>query len=221
MGYIYKITNTINDKIYIGQTNYSIKKRWKDHVVAARNLSRKYPLYLAMYKYGVENFTIEVIEECDNSILNEREIYWIKYYNSYKHGYNATIGGLGKPTYILDDIKRLWDEGKLQSEISQILNIHPTTVNKAIKDLGITHEEVISRVEHKEVEQYDLEGNFIKRYYSANEAAKAVNLKNGGSITQACKGNNYSAKGYLWKYAFDETPIEVKVQQYKDKFNKT
>ena len=53
------------------------------------------PLYRAFQKYGIENFSIETIEETNNP--NEREKYWIEYYGSFKNGYNATIGGDGKP----------------------------------------------------------------------------------------------------------------------------
>ena len=82
MGYIYKITNQINNKMYIGKTTKSIEERWKAHQKKALEHSNRY-LYDAMNHYGIENFTIEQVEKCDNSILNEREIYWIKYYNTY------------------------------------------------------------------------------------------------------------------------------------------
>ena len=51
------------------------------------------PLYQAFVKYGIKNFTIETIEECENNMLDDREIYWISYYDSFNNGYNATRGG--------------------------------------------------------------------------------------------------------------------------------
>lgn len=76
MGYIYVITNQINDKQYIGQTVNTIKRRWQEHICSSRQKStRTYPLYNAMNKYGIENFTIKQIEECSYEILNEREQY--------------------------------------------------------------------------------------------------------------------------------------------------
>lgn len=82
---IYKIENLLNHKIYIGQSR-NISQRWKDH----RNLYKKddSPLYRAMRKYGIENFSFKIIEECPIDLLNERECYWIKYYNSLNEGYN-------------------------------------------------------------------------------------------------------------------------------------
>ena len=74
---IYKITNNINGHCYIGQSS-QIEKRWKNHKIASNNQndsSYEYPLYKAMRKYGIENFTFEIIEECSIKELDEREIY--------------------------------------------------------------------------------------------------------------------------------------------------
>jgi hypothetical protein len=53
-------------------------------------------LYDAINKYGSENFSIEEVEECSPEVLNDREVYWIEQYGSFKNGYNATRGGEGK-----------------------------------------------------------------------------------------------------------------------------
>lgn len=100
MGYIYKITNNINNKIYIGQT---IKARPTDRFSQHRYLARHSGqeksisyLHQAMAKYGVDNFSFEIIENIENDKLNEREQYWIAQYNSLvPQGYNLTIGGEG------------------------------------------------------------------------------------------------------------------------------
>ena len=74
MGYIYKITNTLNDKVYIGQTVKSLQKRFTQH---KNNSNKPYfsqiVLYKAFNKYGIENFTFEQIEEVPNDCLDERE----------------------------------------------------------------------------------------------------------------------------------------------------
>ena len=73
MALIYKITNTINNKVYIGQTSFSLDKRLKEHIQDAKKHLLNRPLYSAFNKYGVENFQIELIEETDQP--NEREQY--------------------------------------------------------------------------------------------------------------------------------------------------
>lgn len=96
MGYIYKITNIINQKSYIGLTTRTVEERWQEHLRAMQNYKEKRPLYSALYKYGISNFTVETIEEINNEQLEEREKYWIAYYDTYYNGYNATLGGDGK-----------------------------------------------------------------------------------------------------------------------------
>lgn len=88
---IYKITNLLNEKIYIGQTRQPIEKRFLQHFKADS------PLGQDMREYGIENFTIEIIERCENQEqLNEREIFWINALNSKQpNGYNVTSGGSG------------------------------------------------------------------------------------------------------------------------------
>lgn len=94
MGFIYCISNSINNKKYIGQTHYSIEKRWQEHRYDShKNRYVNRPLYNAIQKYGIKYFFIEQIEEVPNEKLNERERYWIEYYDSYNNGYNATKGG--------------------------------------------------------------------------------------------------------------------------------
>ena len=87
---IYKVTNKINGKVYIGQS-VDIGRRWHTHMTAKDDIY----FHKAIQKYGVENFEWEVIEQCKKSELDEREIYWIEYYDSFNKGYNRTKGGDG------------------------------------------------------------------------------------------------------------------------------
>lgn len=92
---IYKITNKENGSIYIGQSIH-IEQRFLEHKRKAFNLnSSEYDtaLYKAFRKYGLDNFTFEIIDICNVDELNDKEMFWISYFNSYKHGYNCTIGG--------------------------------------------------------------------------------------------------------------------------------
>lgn len=122
MGFIYKIENQINHKLYIGKTLFTIDRRWDQH---KRNVMddkfNHMPLYHAMRKYGVDNFTISCLEEVnDKSKLSERERYWIRYFDTYNNGYNATRGGDGSILYDYDAIWELWKNGL---NIKQIANI--------------------------------------------------------------------------------------------------
>ena len=95
MAYIYQIQNDINGKIYVGKTEFSIEKRFKEHCRDyKKEHCEKRPLYAAMRKYGIEHFHISLLEETDDP--EEREKYWIEKLDSFKNGYNATTGGDGK-----------------------------------------------------------------------------------------------------------------------------
>jgi len=87
---IYKITNKLNNKIYIGQSN-DIQRRFQEHKRAGRN--SRIPVDIAIENYGKDNFQYEVLEECPVNELNTKEIYWIKKLNAIKNGYNCSKGG--------------------------------------------------------------------------------------------------------------------------------
>lgn len=92
---IYKITNILNNRCYIGQS-VDIDDRWYKHKWASYNEKASdynYSIHKAIRKYGIDNFQFEIIELCDVSDLEAYEIFWISYYDSYNNGYNETPGG--------------------------------------------------------------------------------------------------------------------------------
>ena len=135
-GFIYKITNTINGKSYIGQTIQNVKERFYQHCAtkcskAVSNMA----IHRAIKKYGKSNFTVEVIEEIDSANLNDRERYWIRYYDSYNNGYSSTEGGQDGMKLFknldTESIVREYKSGKSLREIGRLFNVDKQT----IKDL--------------------------------------------------------------------------------------
>ena len=94
---IYKITNLESGEIYIGQAK-NIRKRWFDHCKCGVGIDtpNNNKLYDAMRKYGLENFSFEVLEECDPEDLNEKERFYISVYKSVDFGYNGNVGNSTK-----------------------------------------------------------------------------------------------------------------------------
>ena len=135
-GFIYKITNKVNGKSYIGQTIQSVKERFYQHCATKCSQAiLNMVIHKAITKYGKSNFTIEVIEEVESANLNDRERYWIRYYDSYNNGYNSTEGGQDgiKLFKNLDteSIVREYKSGKSLREIGRLFNVDKQT----IKDL--------------------------------------------------------------------------------------
>jgi len=92
-GFIYIIKNTVNNKVYVGQTKVSVQQRWKEHLRHAPYGDQI--INRAMNKYGTDKFYVETLETCPLGILDEREIYYINLYDSTdkSKGYNVSIGG--------------------------------------------------------------------------------------------------------------------------------
>lgn len=91
---IYRITNIETQQMYIGQAK-DIRERWREHCKCGLRIDTpgSNKLYPNMIKYGIENFTFELMEKCDNaSQLNEKEKYWIEFYDTYHNGLNNTQG---------------------------------------------------------------------------------------------------------------------------------
>ena len=86
---IYKITNQQTGQSYIGQS-VDIKRRWMEHKLPYKRINPTKKIYQAFNQYGIDNFTFEVVEECEVNKLNEREQYWINYYDCYNNGYNMS-----------------------------------------------------------------------------------------------------------------------------------
>ena len=143
MPFIYKIYNDINEKLYIGKTTKTIEDRWQEHIYSALYREDKnFQLYNAIKKYGPEHFHIIQIEECPTNLLNDREVFWIQFYDSYNNGYNMTEGGDGTVFYSREQILEYWNQGYNQVEISKIIGCCRQTVWTALKAMGVSKEEL-------------------------------------------------------------------------------
>ena len=212
MAYIYQITNDINNKIYIGKTEQSIEKRWKEHCAdynKERNENR--PLYAAMKKYGIEHFHIQCLEETD--MPNEREVYWIEQKQSFKYGYNATLGGDGKRYLDYDLIYSAYQALGTIKETATKLNISPDTVSKVVKQKGLVKsaQEINKDRLSKAVKMYNAATNeYIQSFSSLTEAAQFVkdcghtdakDLKGVAAHIRKCaNGERKTAYHYIWKW---------------------
>ena len=210
MGFIYVITNNINNKQYVGKTILTIEERWKQHKRDSEKLQlQKRPLYNAIQKYGIENFSISQLEECKDSLLNDREIYWINKLNTYHYGYNATKGGDGKILFNHELIAKALKQHPYPSDIAKQFNCSSDTVRNIAKEYNITVKtKGVKNVNApKIVAQYDLFNKYIQSFNSTVEAAqwlvdnkKATNITCKSHIAECARGKRKTAYGYIWKY---------------------
>lgn len=225
MGSIYKITNDVNDKIYIGQTINDINYRFRSHINEARQCDHQNKFHLALLEIGPEHFKIEEIEKCDNDKLNERECYWIKYYNSVNNGYNTTWGGSTGIHYDRQMLLDLWNQGLNIQKISNTVGIDRGLLGQILRTEGISEEELknrhyeSNRIQSKNRKVYQIDpktGNIIKTWNLISEITKQLHIHH-STIIKCCqkKPQSKTAGGFAWRYVEDyneETDKEELIQ---------
>lgn len=226
-GYIYCITNNVNDKQYVGQTRNDIATRWRGHKSNAKNSNgQKFAIHLAINKYGIENFSIRQIEKLKYSTLselieklNETEKYYIEKYKTISpYGYNLTIGGeFGN----IEDCKVVVQYDTFGNYISEYKSIVEAEImtdgnHRAISACckhylktsgGFVWEykgnqpRIYGNIKKESVykiDQYSLDGKFIKTYEHANLIEEELGII-ASNIRSACTGYSKTASGFVWR----------------------
>lgn len=159
-------------------------------------------------------------------MLKEREMYWIEYYDTFKHGLNATMGGEGNKIADAQQIRELWDQGHCVRDICLLLDTWPKTV---LNNLDVPLEECQKRgpiyktcnsMKHfgdyqtgraLPVSCFDMEtGEHVMTFPSYYKAAKYIGAKNSSVIIKAATGMLKSAYGYFWRTGDDRTKLSLK-----------
>lgn len=193
-GFIYIIKNTVNSKVYIGQTRTSVDQRWKEHLRHAQYGDQI--INRAMKKYGVDKFYIETLEICDISILDEREIYYIDLYDSTdkSKGYNVSIGGntprfKRKALSISDLIDLYVNKEFTLEEIASKFEVSRYIISTELRNAGITiRDRHDSASRYNKIPKETLE-NALKIGKSLRGSAKVLNIPY-STFKRACIYNN-------------------------------
>jgi group I intron endonuclease len=208
--YIYKITNTVNGKVYIGKHSFSKNDNYFGSGVVLKK---------SIQKYGKEFFDKDILCYCaDENELNEKEIFFIKKYDSYGNGYNMTRGGEGKLGFrpskaqlekmSLAIKKAFANNPSLAENIRERAKKYTGTKNPFFgKKLSASHIEKmrVARIKaiagaknHSARRVCCVETGEI--FETATEAVIKLGLKDCGSIIKCCRGQRKTAKGLTWKY---------------------
>lgn len=210
------ITNTVNNKLYVGMTTYKhLSERMRRHKTSARS-GVDTLFYRAMRKHGVDNFKIHLLEVCDDAVLSEREVYWIKELNSKSpNGYNTTIGGeklFGKnnpfygKTHSLESKKKISDRGKLLVGDKNPFygKTHSTETKNKIREANTKYQKITCFQNKVKVAEF----NKLAEVYDWLIDLNVTKSKNYSTLTNAIiKANKRGMKayGYNWKIKSVET----------------
>lgn len=178
VGFIYIIKNTVNGKVYIGQTRTSVDQRWKEHLRHAQYGDQV--INRAMRKYGVDKFYIETLEICDVSIIDEREIYYIDLFDSTNKtkGYNVSLGGstpkFKRKALSISDLVDLYvNKGFTLSEIANKFEVTRYIVTSELRNAGVQ-----IREKYREPEVFKT----ISREVLINSLSKGKSLRRAAKI---------------------------------------
>lgn len=227
---IYKFTNKLNGKAYIGQTTMKLKDRITCHLAPTSKLT----IGKALKKYGINNFEIEVLHTTDSiEELNEKEEHFIELFNTLKLGYNERPGG--KNYKVTEEMKlNLSKAHNSQKRAVKQYDLDGNFIKEflsardAWRETGVHYSNIADvclkskhcitaggfrwsyadeklemrqkKIRGKRMTQFTKSGEYIKDYVNASTASKELDI-NLGHITESCKGVRKSAGGFKWSYA--------------------
>ncbi|MGE7623609.1 GIY-YIG nuclease family protein [Viridibacillus sp. NPDC096237] len=201
---IYKILNKLNGKVYIGQTNSTLEQRLSQHLSSKKSLVSK-----SIIKYGIDSFDISIIDEADNRDgINEKEKYWIKYYDSIApKGYNLDAGGYDaspsvetrkkisntlKGRYAGKKNPMYGKESPMKGKIGAMKG--KKHLKSTIQKMSLSRSGANSKVATR-IKNIDTGEVFI----SQKEASDKYGISR-TCICAACKGRQKKAGGFRWSY---------------------
>lgn len=209
MGVIYKVTNTINNKIYIGQTRLAEPQRWQQHVWHAYNNPEGDCVALcnAIKKYGRENFLREILENLPDENLDEREEYWISFYDSTNRevGYNLALGGCGHSKFTDEQIRQNFEKLGSVCATAKELQMSRDQVSRRLRAMGIETSRELP------IKQYTVDGKLIAVFDNAAEASRKTGISASGITASA----SHTAGGYIWLRDRDGLTIEEYLKRLK------
>lgn len=199
-GRIYIIRNTVNNKVYVGQTHVSIKLRFQNHLSAARR-GLDYVIGKAIRKYGEDKFYVELLEECLVEELNEREQYWISFFRATdnRFGYNMSIGGnVVRTTKELNEEKvlQMFNSGIGSYKIAKLLHVHPYRTAEILKKHNIIYGvEKQKRQDEKEIVSAYLSGkgtmDICREFSISKSTVRRILLRNNIELRSRGKNKNF------------------------------
>ena len=209
MGYIYKIRNRIDNKIYVGQTIQDVEARWKDHLKKGSNC--RY-LKSAINKYGMDNFEFKLVCITFDNQLDDMEIKYIEQYNSLvPNGYNLRQGGNSGTHHaetkqkISETLKNRYQNGLIHPRNQLGIphsEITKKKISESLKGRKMSQESINKRTTSRrknKIIQLDIDGNRLNSFDSCKEAAEYIGISL-NSINLCCIGKAKTAKGYVWIY---------------------
>lgn len=204
MGYIYKITNAVSGKCYIGQTGQKTPEdRWKGHRCLSKSSCPA--IYNAIKKYGIDKFKFEVLIICfdEDRFIYEKE--YIQKYNSLvPNGYNILEGGNETCGVKDKDSKVNVYEREMSEETKNKISESVLKYYQEAQSVNIKkHREVMTKAVGRKIAQYNIKGELIKEYNSIRDADRLSGVKK-SNIQHVLSGKNKTAGGYIWEYVVEK-----------------